>query len=89
MLSEIEYFVNWVHRRNPEARTWKDYGYDLHQFVSVVGDRPPGEVTIQDIDNFIIQQVSRGMKPGTVNRRLAAIISLYNFLLDEDQSLFS
>jgi len=27
-LSEIEYFVNWVHRRNPEARTWKDYRYD-------------------------------------------------------------
>jgi site-specific recombinase XerD len=87
MLSEIAHFVNWVHRRNPEARTWKDYGYDLNQFASTVGDRSPAEVTIQDIDNFVIQQVSRGMKPSTVNRRLAAIVSLYNFLLDEDQSL--
>jgi len=87
MLSEIKYFVNWVRRRNPEARTWKDYGYDLDQFVSVVGDRPPKDITIQDIDHFVVQQVSRGMGPATINRRLAAITSLYNFLLDEDQDL--
>ena len=31
MLSEIEQFVNWVRRRNSNARTWKDYGYDLRQ----------------------------------------------------------
>ena len=37
MLAEIDQFVNWVRRRNPEARTWRDYGYDLHQFVEVVG----------------------------------------------------
>jgi site-specific recombinase XerD len=87
MLSEIEGFVNWVHRRNPQARTWRDYGYDLKQFVSMVGDQAPGEVTIQDIDDFVIWQVSRGMKPSTVNRRLAAIVSLYNFLSDEDLTL--
>ncbi len=89
MLSEIQYFVNWVRRRNPAARTWKDYGYDLQQFVSVVGDRHPKDVTIQDIDSFIIQQVSRGMQPATINRRLAAIASFYAFLSDEDQDLGS
>jgi hypothetical protein len=36
MLSEIDAFVNWLRRRNPAARTWRDYGYDLRQFV---GDR--------------------------------------------------
>ena len=41
MLSQIHEFVNWVRRRSPEARTWKDYGYDLHFFVQVVGDRAP------------------------------------------------
>ena len=41
MLVEIERFVNWLRRRNPHARTWRDYGYDLKQFVTVVGDRPP------------------------------------------------
>ena len=87
MLSEIEYFVNWVRRRNPDARTWRDYGYDLNQFAAHVGDREPGTITIQDIDNFIIWQVTQGMKPSTVNRRLAAITSLYHFLADEDPFL--
>ncbi len=50
MLSEIERFVNWLRRRNPEARTWRDYRYDLQQFVTVVGDQPPGTVTFWDID---------------------------------------
>ena len=27
MLSETEQVVNWIRRRNPDARTWKDYGY--------------------------------------------------------------
>jgi len=42
MLSEIDQFVNWVRRRNPGARTWRDYGYDLRQFAALVGMyRPP------------------------------------------------
>ncbi len=40
MLSEIEEFVNWLRRRNPAARTWRDYGYDLHSFVDAVGGHP-------------------------------------------------
>jgi len=44
MLKEIEQFVNWVRRRNTQARTWRDYGYDLKQFVAVVGDKPPEQV---------------------------------------------
>ncbi len=43
MLAEITRFVNWVRRRNPQARTHKDYRYDLKQFVAVVGEeaQPP------------------------------------------------
>ena len=87
MLSEIERFVNWVRRRSPEARTWRDYGYDLHFFVQVVGDRPPREITFHDIDNFISQQSAQGFKPTTINRRLAAILALYSFLAPEDDNL--
>jgi site-specific recombinase XerD len=89
MLSEIKYFVNWLRRRNPEGRTWRDYGYDLAQFAASVGERPPGAITFQDIDHFIIQQVTRGMQPATVNRRLAAIAALYTFLADDDRGLVS
>lgn len=87
MIDEITRFVNWMRRRNPQARTWRDYGYDLKQFVAVVGDRPPETVTIRDVDSFVMAQAARGLKPATINRRLAAITSLYTFLSDETPDL--
>jgi len=87
MLSQIEDFVNWVRRRNPQARTWRDYSYDLQQFAAIIGDRSPAEVTLRDIDRFVNSQVSRGFKPATVNRRLAAILALFTYLADEDPAL--
>jgi site-specific recombinase XerD len=87
MLSEIEQFVNWTRRRSPEARTWKDYGYDLRFFMQTVGDRPPKEITFRDIDHFIAVQSEKGFKPSTINRRLASVISLYGFLAAEDDEL--
>jgi site-specific recombinase XerD len=87
MLSQIEEFVNWVRRRNPAARTWRDYSYDLKQFTASMGDRALSEVTHRDIDSFVTSQVSRGFKPATVNRRLAAILAFYTYLADEDPAL--
>ena len=87
MIDEITNFVNWLRRRNPQARTWRDYGYDLNQFVAIVGDKPLASVTIQDIDNFITAQAARGLKPTSINRHLAAIMALYTFLADEDPDL--
>jgi len=87
MLSEIEAFVNWVRRRNAAARTWRDYSYDLQQFVALVGDRSPNEITFRDIDRFVDSQVSCGFKPATVNRRLAAILAFFTYLADEDPAL--
>lgn len=83
MLSEIQQFVNWIHRRNSEARTWKDYSYDLQQFASLVGDIPPEKATYTDVDRFINRQLERGFKPATINRRLIAIQSFYSYLCDE------
>ena len=87
MLAEIEQFVNWVHRRNPNARTWRDYGYDLRFFARVVGDRPPKEITFRDVDQFVARQSERGFKPTTINRRLAAVMAFYLFLSDEDDTI--
>ena len=87
MLSEIERFVNWVRRRNPLARTWKDYTFDLHQFAALVGDCPPAAVTFREVDRFVDAQRSKGFQPTTINRRLAALVSFYNFLSEEDTNL--
>ena len=87
MLVEIDRFVNWLRRRNSEARTWRDYGYDLKQFVEVVGDQPPAAITFHDVDRFVIQQAEHGFGPATINRRLAAVQSLYVFLADDEPTL--
>lgn len=87
MLAEIEQFVNWARRRNPDARTWKDYSYDLRQFAELVGDPLPGAVTFHDIDRFVADQTQRGFMATTINRRLAAIIALYTFLSDDEPAL--
>jgi len=87
MLAEVERFVNWTRRRNPGARTWRDYGYDLRFFIDVVGDRPPNQVDFKDIDRFIAIQSAKGFKPSTINRRLASVVALYAFLSPEDDDL--
>ncbi len=87
MLTEIDHFVNWVRRRNPDARTWKDYSYDLHQFANLVGDVSPTSVHFHEVDRFVDFQKTRGFKPTTINRRLASLISFYTFLSDEDPDL--
>lgn len=87
MLTEIESFVNWLRRRNPVARTWRDYRTDLFQFAAVTEDCSPGEVTFHDVDRFVAVQVARGFQPATINRRLAAITAFYTFLADEDPTL--
>ncbi len=84
MLSQIDEFVNWVRRRNPQARTWRDYSYDLQQFAQVTGDIPLASVTIRHIDAFIQQQTDHGRKATTRNRRLAAVQALYTYWMDED-----
>jgi site-specific recombinase XerD len=87
MHAEIERFIRWVRRRSPQARTWRDYQYDLRIFARFIGNRQLGELTFRDIDRFVASQAARGFKPATINRRLATVVSLYAFLSDEDSSL--
>lgn len=87
MFNDIERFVNWVRRRKPQAHTWQDYWCDLQQFADIVGDRPLEDISYKDIDNFVAAQLARALKPATVNRRLAAVMSLYTFLSDENPNL--
>ena len=71
----------------PTPAPWRDYSYDLKQFVAVVGDRSPGAITFHDVDRFVTSQAARSFKPATINRHLAAITSLYSFLSDDDPTL--
>ncbi len=87
MLSQITDFVNWLRRRNPSARTWRDYSYDLHHFASAMNNLSVKDINFHDIDRFVSLQVSQGYKPTTINRRLAAIMAFFAYLSDEDPTL--
>jgi site-specific recombinase XerD len=87
MIDEINRFVNFVRRRSPKAHTYQDYRCDLQQFLAIVGDQSPTDITVQDVDEFIADQSQRGLKAATINRRLAAVISLYTFLTAENPDL--
>jgi site-specific recombinase XerD len=49
-----------------------------------LGNKPPNQVTFQDVDRFILAQRERGYQPTTINRRLIAIMSFFAFLSIED-----
>ncbi len=87
MLSEARQFVNWVRRTNPQAHTWKDYASDLKFFAGFTGDRPLHEISVHDVDAFVIQQCEQGFKPKTVNRRLTTIAAMYAYFSPDDESL--
>lgn len=87
MFSEIDRFIKFPRRCNPEARTWRDYGYDLKQFFIVTGHQRLNSITYRDVDHFISNQLFCGFKPTTINRRLTAIASLYKFLMNDDPTI--
>ena len=87
MFDQITEFVNWHRRRNPTARTWRDYTYDLKQFVDVVGEREPHTITVTDIDRFVSRQSGRGLSPKTINRRLTTLVSFYTYLSDTNPQI--
>jgi site-specific recombinase XerD len=87
MLAEIERFVDWVQMRSPQARTWRDYKCDLAIFMNILEGRKPEEIRPQHMDDFVNLQVSKGYKPRTINRRLAAVTSFFTFLNREGKQL--
>ena len=80
LLPELLRFSKWLRRRSPHASTHRHYANDLKLFFAWVG-RPPHDVTLRDVDAFIEHcQTDLGHAIATVNRRLAAIRSFYDFL---------
>lgn len=79
MLSEIEQFQKWLRRKAPQSSTHIHYTSDLRKFFTWTS-KSPREITVQDVDSFIEHFQEVGHAIATVNRRLAALRSFYNFL---------
>ena len=82
MVPEIVQFQKWLWRRAPHSSTSVHYINDLELFLGWYG-KPYTEVHVNDIDAFIEHCQSIGYALTTINRRLAALRSFYNFLAIE------
>jgi len=82
----FQQFEQYLQRRFPERRTSKDYLSDLRQF-RVFCQKDWREVSMHDIDAFVNQQHAQGLKQATVNRRVAALKTFFDFLAEETGDL--
>lgn len=77
-------FAAYLTRRYGDRSTPKHYLNDLDMFIRQVGSVNPNNVTMQQIDEFIDKQQARGLKPATINRRLASIHTFFEFISSEE-----
>lgn len=85
MLPEIELFVSWLRRKSPQSSTAVHYGSDLKLFFAWSG-KAILDVKVQDIDAYIEHCQKESHAIGTVNRRLCALRSFYQFLYLHDEN---
>jgi len=83
MKDAIAKFKRYLIRRYPDRSTTKHYMSDLAIFSQFVGDKSPQDITPKRIDDFVQAQSQQGLKAATINRRLSAISSLFEFLISE------
>jgi site-specific recombinase XerD len=74
----INHFLELI-RLNRAYNTWLNYGHDLKLFFRVIA-KPPESVTRADCLTFMKHQAQAGCSAATINRRLAAVSSLFNEL---------
>ncbi len=76
--SLVNHFLDLI-KMSRANNTWINYGYDLRQFFDYIC-KPPERIDRRDCLAFMKQQQQVGMSEATINRRLAAVSSLFNEL---------
>jgi len=79
-------FGEYLRRRYGDRSTPKHYLSDLDMFIKHIGQKSPQMVTIIDVDSFIDGQLERGLRPATVNRRLATLHSFFEYIASEEHA---
>jgi site-specific recombinase XerC len=82
MFPEIEQFKKHLWRQSPHTSTHRHYASDLRLFFAWA-DKPPAAITIGDVGAYITQCQEQGHAIATINRRLTALRSFYQFLATE------
>lgn len=84
MLKARERFAQYLYRCYGDRSTPKHYLNDLDLFIQQIGDKLPEQVTVQDVDNFIDNQLEKQLKPTTINRRSASLHTFFEYLASEE-----
>lgn len=79
-------FERYLQRRFPKRRTTLDYLSDVRQFRTVCA-KPWREVTMHDIDAFVDQQQQAQLQASTIQRRVAALKTYFDFLAEDSGEL--
>lgn len=81
----VNHFLDMI-EMSKAYNTWVGYAHDLKAFFQVI-PKPPEGITRPDCVAFMKQQDQAGYSDATINRRLAAVSSLFNELglLDPDR----
>ncbi|NJN99334.1 MAG: tyrosine-type recombinase/integrase [Anaerolineales bacterium] len=85
MFPEIEQFKKHLWRQSPHTSTYRHYTSDLRLFFAWV-DKLPTAITMGDVDAYITHCQEQGHPIATINRRLTALRSFYQFLENEIES---
>lgn len=86
MFPEIEKFKKHLWRQRRHTSTHRHYTSDLRLFFAWAG-KPPAAITISDVDAYIAHCQEQGHAIATINRRLTALRSFYQFLATESDNL--
>jgi len=85
MRQELEKFKVYLDNRYPDRSTTKHYMSDLAIFGEFVKHKSAFEIGVKEIDEFVQAQSKQGLKGSTINRRLSAISSFYEFIIGEQE----
>ena len=85
MKAAIDRFKQYVEQRYPDRSTSKHYMSDLAIFHQIIGDVHPQTITPKMISDFVEMQSNQGLKGSTINRRLSALSSFFEFLIFETE----
>jgi len=67
----------WLHDKSPNSR--RGYQRDVMQFLTMIGDPPLSQVTLNELQAFSNALGARGYAVSTISRKLAAVKSLLTF----------
>ncbi len=78
MQTDFTAFQNWLTCQYPHSSARKHYLSDLALFFSWI-DKPPAEISPQNIDRYIHHCLEKTLSPLTINRRLSPLRLFYYF----------